>query len=287
MSSIEEDRLEPRVGSPRSLSEQVASYPFWYHTLELGQGVVTPGAWDLRPVLPLLPWPDVTGKRCLDVGTFNGFFAFELERRGASEVVAVDLLDSTEIDWPRDVRPGMGDPGWEDKFAGTDFSLDGGFRIAAAALGSAVDWRHCSIYDLDPTRLGTFDVVVCGSLLLHLRDPVRALEAVRSVCSGVFLSSEAIDLWLSVLRPRSPAARFDGIGNKAQWWTPNSAGHVRMLASAGFAIVRRSRPYLLPYGPRGTQRTPRNRAVASVERWATRSRAPGLLHRATLARPAE
>ena len=57
--------------------------PLWYHTLELPGGIVTPGWFDLRGVVDRLPWPDVRGKRCLDVGTYDGFYAFELERRGA------------------------------------------------------------------------------------------------------------------------------------------------------------------------------------------------------------
>ncbi len=66
----------------------------WYHTLELAPGVVTPGWLDHRPILERIPLPRrLDGMRCLDVATFNGFWAFEMERRGASEVVAVDVLD--------------------------------------------------------------------------------------------------------------------------------------------------------------------------------------------------
>ena len=82
-----------------ALREAVAARD-WYHTLELAPGVVTPGWFDLRPVAPRLPWPDLTGKRCLDVGTFDGFWAFEMERRGAAEVVAADILDPLQWDWP-------------------------------------------------------------------------------------------------------------------------------------------------------------------------------------------
>src|SRR5436190_1863508 len=55
-----------------------------------------------------------------------------------------------------------------------------GFEIAREALGSRVERVVASVYDLSPQRLGKFDVVVCGSLLLHLRDPVGALGAIRS-----------------------------------------------------------------------------------------------------------
>src|SRR5581483_8028191 len=85
-----------------------------------------------------------------------------------------------------------------------------GFRLAAEALGSRVERKVLSVYDLSPAEVGRFDFIVCGSLLLHLRDPIRALEAVRSVCAGLFLTSEPIDLWLSILGRRKPLARLDG-----------------------------------------------------------------------------
>src|SRR5258708_7831945 len=64
-----------------------------------------------------------------------------------------------------------------------------GFRVAATALGSNVVRRGANVYDLPESGLGEFDVVVCGSLLMHLRDPVRALKAIRAVCKGEFMSS--------------------------------------------------------------------------------------------------
>ena len=79
------------------MEEAVDAVPLWYHTLELAPGVVTPGWFDLRPIVSLLPWPDVRGKRCLDVGTYDGFLAFELERRGAAEVVATDISDHIQL----------------------------------------------------------------------------------------------------------------------------------------------------------------------------------------------
>lgn len=275
--------------STDDLRDRIAGHPFWYHTIQLGPGWSTPGAWDLTQAAERIPWPDVRGKRCLDVGTFDGWYAFELEARGAAEVVAVDIDDPAEIDWPRDVRPGIGDPGWGAKFDGTGFALGEGFRLAAEARGSAVQRHAVSIYDLDPGQLGTFDVVTCGSLLLHLRDPVRALEAVRSVCSGTFVSAEALDPWLSVLRRRVPAARFDGVGRDSQWWIPNAAGHRRLLRSAGFDVVASSPPFVLGYAhkPAPSLRDPRAAAEAALVAALTRSPRRGQLHRALVARPSD
>src|SRR3954465_3542410 len=121
----------------------VASNPFWYHTIEVAPGVVTPGWFDLRPIVDLLPWPDVRGKRCLDVGTADGFLAFELERRGAAEVgatagagqtlgddpaggVATDVADHTLWDYPARIR----DRGIEFWIAVAGEKKGEGFRIA-------------------------------------------------------------------------------------------------------------------------------------------------------------
>src|SRR5260370_705542 len=76
-----------------SLRDQVAGRE-WYHTLELAPGVVTPGWFDLRPVADKLPWPDLTGRPCLDVGTFDGFWAFAMARRGGLAHVAPAPADA-------------------------------------------------------------------------------------------------------------------------------------------------------------------------------------------------
>jgi SAM-dependent methyltransferase len=242
--------IEPESGA----RARVAANPLWYHTLEPAPGVVTPGWFDLRPVVDRLPWPDVRGKRCLDVGTYDGFLAFELEKRGAAEVVATDIADHQSWDWPARVR--ARGPEALAAIAGPDKGL--GFRIAAELLGSKVERVEVSAYDLSPDRVGEFDVVVCGSLLLHLRDPVRALEAMRSVCRGQLLSLEEVRLGLR--HARRPVAELDGTSEMCQWWVPNAAGHRRMLEAAGFDVLRATRPFTEPFGPGHPSRTrPRDR----------------------------
>lgn len=226
-----------------SLGTEVASNPLWYHTMDLGQGVTTPGWFDLRPVSARLPWPDLAGKRCLDVGTFDGFFAFEMERRGASEVIATDIPDHALWDWPLVER--------EAGVAYTE-AIQGpkglGFEIAARALGSKVERRFISVYDLDEAEVGRFDVVFCGSLLLHLRDPFSALERIRSVCDRTFISVEQVDLRLAVLGRRSTYVRL--VGNDSQWFIANPAAHRRMLEMCRFRVIDHSRPFSTPFGPR-------------------------------------
>ena len=264
------------------LQAAVRDHPLWYHTLDLGSGVVTPGWFDLRPIVDRLPWPDVRGKRCLDVGTYDGFFAFEMERRGAAEVVAIDLDDHREWDWPAQLRA----TGAESLAALAGPEKGRGFRIAARAIGSRVRREGLSVYRLAEADLGRFDVVVCGSLLLHLRDPIAALEAMRSVCDGELMSSEEIDLRLTLLHPKLPYARLDGTSPLCQWWSPNAAAHARMLQSSGFDILRRGKPYADPFGPGhpAPGRNPRARLVSAVRR--SRLGNDGVPHVAVVARPA-
>jgi tRNA (mo5U34)-methyltransferase len=268
----------------------VMAHPFWYHTMDLGGGVTTPGWFDLRrAAATALPWPEVRGRRCLDVGTYDGFLAFELEQRGAAEVVAVDIEDHDRWDWPPDARPDRLPPDQRD--AGFKGPRKGdGFRLAREIRGSKVDWRPVSIYDLDPADLGgRFDVVTIGTLLLHLRDPIRALEAVRGILQpdGHLLSSEQIELWLSIAHRRDPIFRLNGSGGDCQWWLANAAGHVRMLYAAGFEPVRTSKPYVVAFNhhpkPQNTARHLARRAVIAALTggdWR-----PGVFHRAVLARP--
>lgn len=223
----------------------VASVRRWYHCLEVAPGVVTPGLFDLRTMVDRLPWPDVGGRRCLDVGTADGYFAFELERREAAEVVAVDLAGHEGWDWEQDI--GDGGVRYLRHVAGPEPGA--GFRVAHELLGSSVRLQPLSVYDLRPEAVGKFDVVVCGSLLLHLRDPLRALAAIRSVCAGQLLCTNQVDLGRSLWAPRSPLVRLDGTSGITQWWLPNAAAHRQMLRAAGFEIERQSRLYCVPYGP--------------------------------------
>jgi tRNA (mo5U34)-methyltransferase len=260
------------------LQERVDANPLWYHTIELSPGVVTPGWFDLRAIVDRMPWPDVRGLRCLDVGTYDGFLAFELERRGAAEVVALDIGRHEDWDWPAELR--ARGPEHLAQLAGPKGN---GFEIAREVLGSEVELVVASVYELAPERVGTFDLVVCGSLLLHLRDPVGALAAIRGVCDGgAFLSAEQVSLGLNLLGRRQPLVRV-GPGERLHWWVPNAAAHARMIEAAGFEVARRSGLYCVPFGPAHPpfERTARNALRLTLQRIACGG--IGLPHQALLA----
>jgi tRNA (mo5U34)-methyltransferase len=223
----------PRPSSS-DLAAEVERYP-WYHTLELGDGVVTKGMFDHRPVLTHYPIPeDLTGMRCLDVATMDGYWAFEMERRGAASVTALDLEDPEELDWPAALR-------------GQDKTMDETkaerFALAKEALGSNVERVLLSAYDLSPD-IGLFDFVFCGDLLLHLKDPITPVENIRKVCTGSAVVANVITKFR--FHEKRAMAELDGIDNFA-WWVTNLAGLVRIVRAAGFARVEPSETFELPF----------------------------------------
>ena len=225
----------PSADDTRHLQADVERYP-WYHTIELSDGVVTRGMFDHRPVLHRYPIPaDLSGKRCLDVATMDGFWAFEMERRGAASVTAIDIEQPDDLDWPASLRA------QHDKQM--DETKAERFAIAKDALGSSVERVILSAYDLSPA-LGEFDFVFCGDLLLHLKDPITPVENIRSVCTGSAVIVNVIKRFR--LRERQPMADLDGI-DTFTWWTTNLAGLVRIVRAAGFAQVEAAKPFELPF----------------------------------------
>jgi tRNA (mo5U34)-methyltransferase len=229
-----------------TLGDRVAALD-WYHVLELPGGVVTRGHFDARPIVSKVPLPtSLAGKRCLDVGTWDGFWAFEMERRGAAEVVAIDLREPAQWDWPA-----SGDAAAQraqQDYLGKVKAESEGFRLAREALSSNVDRREVSIYDLSPEIVGEFDFVFLGSLLMHLRDPVGALMALRSVCTGEAVIAEGVEAIPSWTHRKTPTARLEG-DSEPWWWQPNKAGLHRMVYAAGFEILESTGVYFLPTGP--------------------------------------
>jgi tRNA (mo5U34)-methyltransferase len=138
----------------------------WWHSFELPGGRTIQGVSDLaaqKMRIGQFPIPDVlVGKRVLDIGTWDGWFAMEMERRGA-EVVAIDQWEN-----PR-------------------------FHEVHELLGSHVDYRQLSVYDLDPKKIGYFDIVLFMGVLYHLKHPLLALERVCSVAKD-FVAVESFVL---------------------------------------------------------------------------------------------
>ena len=209
----------------------------WFHNFQLAAGLWTnpdgsgPGAdypdWRWRHVKKLLP--EVVGKTVLDVGCSSGFFSLKLKELGASYVLGVDAGEQ-----PKAIEQA---------------------RFAANTLGLDVDFRILSVYDL--REIGRqFDLVLFMGVLYHLRHPLLALEAVRSVCGGSLIlqtittphdsSLNEIDsdtLQKAGLRSgvltddRFPTVRFveGALDNDVTcWFIPNPQAVASMLRSCSF-----------------------------------------------------
>ncbi|HVV37955.1 MAG TPA: class I SAM-dependent methyltransferase [Acidimicrobiales bacterium] len=210
-----------------AIVDQIGGH-MWYHTLDLGHGVRTPGFADHRAQMPLYKLPeDMSGMRCLDIATFDGFFAFEFERRGATDVVGIDLPKKIDIDCPRLM---LRDP---EGFGLTGSGGDG-FKTAQRILGSKVQRVERSVYDLDPKVDGMFDFVFISDVLLHLRDPQLAIERAYSVCRGELVIADVYSPELDALGD-VPAAQFLAPGEV--WWYMNVACLRQMMVVAGFEPV--------------------------------------------------
>jgi tRNA (mo5U34)-methyltransferase len=194
----------------RKLLDRVASLT-WYQTIDLGQGVVTPGFVDERDQVSCFQLPQsLTGMRCLDVMTRDGFWAFEMERRGAAEVVAVDVSHP---------------------------SAASSFGLACDVLGSRAERRTLRVYDLSPQLLGAFDLIFVNDLLGHVGDPQRALDCLRSVCKGALYLSEPYHPGLEPFGDACLAEYSPRLGGEPIFWHMSTETIRRMVRSADFDTV--------------------------------------------------
>lgn len=227
------------------LAREAASIT-WYHTLDLGNGVVTPGFMDHRARVAKYGLPErLDGMRVLDVAAFDGFWSFEFERRGAAEVVALDVPTPRDLDLPFRERERMTDEE-------LDRAVAPGFKLAHAALGSKVNKILCNVYDLSPERHGMFDLVHCGDLLLHLRDPAKAIWNMRRVTRGQALLSDCIFPDLD-RHDGLPLMQYEGGHSDNIWWRFGANALRNMIDDAGFKKTEEISRFR--YGPRGQPAT--------------------------------
>ena len=225
--------------------------PFWWHSIDLGHGVVTPGhksAEALRAELDALALPDLRGRSVLDIGGWDGFFAFEAERRGARRVAVVDhymwSMDSPgqQAYWRRCMAAGIAPrPYHETEFWHPD-TLPGkrGFDLAREALGSRVEPIVADFMTCDLDALGRWDVVLYLGVLYHMEEPLTALRRVAAVAEQLaVVETEAVvvpGLEHEALWRFFPGAELNG--DISNWWAPNLTALLGALRAAGFASVR-------------------------------------------------
>jgi tRNA (mo5U34)-methyltransferase len=199
------------------LRQEVAKIQ-WYHSIDLGDGIVTPG-WERNTAsrLKALQIPDdLRGMTVLDIGAWDGFYSFEMERRGATRVLATDY----------------------DTWLGKTWGSKRGFELARRALNSHVEDMTIDVLDLSPERTGVFDLVLFIGVLYHLRHPLLALERIFGVTTKQLVLETHVDM---VWNPRPAMAFYPNAelhNDPTNWWGPNPAAVIAMLKSVGFNRVK-------------------------------------------------
>ncbi len=192
-----------------------------YHKYHLADGLVIEGDYDLVRCLRHYNLPRrLDGLSVLDVGTSSGFLAVECARRGA-QVTAIDL--------------------WE-------VSVE--MQVACVAYGVAVRYVQKSVYDL-AAEFGQFDLVLCGSMLLHVSSPVEALRGLRSVCRGrAIVSTTCVPESATSERP---VCDFVGVrandGDYWHYWSIGAEALKRMMLASGFSAIERVDHFVLETEP--------------------------------------
>ena len=223
-----------------TLIEQAEFY-YWYHCVVFPDGFVTDGDYDLRPLLHKYGFPiNMKGMSALDVGRASGYFSFEMERRGAT-VTSVDI--KSILDWDH-----VGGETQKRKVLELikndveNYSrqqITGAFDLAVCALRSNVESCLMSIYELTPEAFDgrMFDVVFAGSIMSHLRDPVLALEKLKSVTRiKCIISVPAFDLPETMNIPVMSLVG-DNDPDRRSWWVMNRKCLNEMLLCVGFKQV--------------------------------------------------
>jgi len=174
---------------------------FWYHSIKVNQVLKSNGTFDHAGYISKYGFPDsLRGKDVLDVGCADGFFSFEFEKREASSVLAVDI---NRFDGSPAVSPSVRA---SEKFLKKYEDIHNrnitfmelakklglkhvnNFLIAKKLINSNVKFKYFSVYDLE--KLGRkFDLVFCGDLIEHLKNPIQAAEQLAKVCGNLCIIS--------------------------------------------------------------------------------------------------
>jgi len=209
---------------------------FFYHTLDLpGLGQVQ-GYWDLRGQFDeYIGGVDLRGKTVLDIGTANGFLTFEAEKRGATDVVSFDIGDARY----QHLMPFKDSPyyrNFEAWRAGANAMYEqwkNGYWLAHRLNQSEAKAFYGDIYEL-PTAAGSFDVVIIGSVLEHLSNPINALA------SAARLTKSTMIVVTDVVETEDRIAVFLGEPDRPEvpynWWTYSLGTFRAIFKMLGFEI---------------------------------------------------
>lgn len=218
----------------------------WYHEIDLGDGVLTPGMKQstlIEREWELFALGDLAGRSVLDIGGIDGAYAFLAERHGARRVAVLDhYLWSTDTDhyariYHEHIGAGITPPAPHESDAWHPGSMPARWRFDTArqALGSRVEAMALDFSDCNLAAVGTWDVVLYLGVLYHMPDPVRALRRVAAVTRGqAIIETEAMVVpgHAEALWRFFPSGELNN--DRSNWWVPNMGALLGLVGAAGF-----------------------------------------------------
>jgi len=133
----------------------VDRHAWWYHAMNLGHGVTTPGQYgdNLLPVASLMARLDLKGSSCLDIGTMDGKMAFLAEKLGG-DVVTADVFKRDTV---------------------TEL-----IQLFSSSVKYVPGIRDSNLMELAKS-FGRFDFVLCAGVLYHIFSPIDLIANARQV----------------------------------------------------------------------------------------------------------
>ncbi len=191
---------------------------YWHHTLRLFPDLIVEGAKtaelleaEREAILGLV---DLAHRSVIDVGSWNGYFAFEAKRAGAARVIATDSF----------------------VWRSPDFRGREAFDIARECLNLDIEAK-----DIDPTEfpgdMEPVDAVLFLGVFYHLIDPIMVLQKVAALANDLLVIETHQDV---LTMPRPAMVFYPGatLNNDAtNWWGPNPECMTELLATVDFRHV--------------------------------------------------
>jgi SAM-dependent methyltransferase len=222
---------------------------FFYHTIDLPELGTVHAHWDLRGRFDdYIGGVSLAGKTVLDVGTATGFLSYEAEKRGASQVVSFDMSDvrqQTMLPF-KDNLYSTDHEQWVKTYGAEIDQWKNAYWLCHRLLGSNASVVYGSVYEM-PVALGKFDVVIIGSVLEHLSDPISALASIAS------LAKQTLVIVTPLRQEDEPVAYFAGRAAHPErdftWWIYSIGVYREVLAMLGFRIDHvKTDSYFYDYG---------------------------------------
>lgn len=208
-------------GVPAELRDEINRL-IWFHQLDFGNGVVSPGGIKLSKIARqsnIIFNTPLAGKSVLDIGCWDGAYSIEAMRRGASRVLATD-----HFVWhhqPNGRRP---------------------FDIACQLLAPSIEARDIDVPELSVETVGQFDIVLFCGVFYHLRNPFEALERIAKIATEcLVLETHLIRFpWWRPYMRFWPGSELSN--DPTNWWSPNRVCVEAMLRDVGFKRIEFRHP---------------------------------------------